>query len=45
MQSPVRPCDTGLPDDRIVMNCIAMDLPDDTFPANEVFRTASWSTW
>lgn len=36
MQSPVVREHAGIPDDQIVMICVAMGYPDDTFPANGV---------
>ncbi len=36
MQSPVVREHAGIPDDQVIMICIAMGYPDDTFPANAV---------
>ena len=36
MQSPVVREHTGIPDDQVIMICVAMGYPDDSFPANEV---------
>jgi nitroreductase len=36
MQSPVVREHAGIPDDQVIMICIAMGWPDDTFPANAV---------
>ncbi|MEO0712779.1 MAG: nitroreductase [Pseudomonadota bacterium] len=36
MQSPVVREHTGIPDDQVIMICVAMGWPDDTFPANAV---------
>jgi hypothetical protein len=36
MQSPVVREHAGIPDDQVIMICIAMGFPDDTFPANPV---------
>jgi len=36
MQSPVVREYAGIPDDQVIMICVAMGFPDDTFPANAV---------
>ena len=36
MQSPVVREHAGIPDDQVIMTCIAMGYPDDAFPANAV---------
>ncbi|MEL6921826.1 MAG: nitroreductase, partial [Pseudomonadota bacterium] len=36
MQSPVVREHAGIPDDQVIMICVAMGWPDDTFPANAV---------
>lgn len=36
MQSPVVREHAGIPDDEVIMICVAMGFPDDTFPANAV---------
>ncbi|MFC0283196.1 nitroreductase [Camelimonas abortus] len=36
MQSPVVREHAGIPDDQVIMMCIAMGYPDDSFPANAV---------
>jgi nitroreductase len=36
MQSPVVREHAGIPDDQVIMTCIAMGWPDDSFPANAV---------
>ena len=36
MQSPVVREHAGIPDDQVIMICIAMGYPEDTFPANAV---------
>lgn len=36
MQSPVVREHAGIPDDQVIMICVAMGWPDDTFPANTV---------
>jgi nitroreductase len=36
MQSPVVREHAGIPDDQVIMICVAMGYPDDTFPANGV---------
>lgn len=36
MQSPVVREHAGIPDDQVIMICIAMGFPDETFPANAV---------
>ena len=36
MQSPVVREYVGIPDDQVIMICVAMGYPDDSFPANEV---------
>ena len=36
MQSPVVREHAGIPDDQIIMICVAMGYPDDDFPANHV---------
>lgn len=36
MQSPVVREHAGIPDDQVIMMCIAMGWPDETFPANAV---------
>ena len=36
MQSPVVREHAGIPDDQVIMICVAMGYPDDSFPANEV---------
>ena len=36
MQSPVVREHAGIPDDQVIMICIAMGYPDDSFPANPV---------
>ncbi|MGC6500112.1 MAG: nitroreductase [Henriciella sp.] len=36
MQSPVVREEAGIPDDEVIMICVAMGWPDDTFPANAV---------
>ena len=35
MQSPVVREHAGIPDDQVIMICVAMGYPDDSFPANE----------
>jgi nitroreductase len=39
MQSPVVREHAGIPDDQVIMICVAMGYPDDTFPANAVVST------
>ena len=39
MQSPVVREHAGIPDDQVIMICIAMGCPDDSFPANAVVST------
>ena len=39
MQSPVVREHAGIPDDQVIMICVAMGWPDDTFPANAVVST------
>ena len=39
MQSPVVREQAGIPEDQVIMICIAMGYPDDTFPANAVVST------
>jgi nitroreductase len=36
MQSPVVRAHAGIPDDQVIMICVAMGYPDDSFPANAV---------
>ena len=36
MQSPVVREHAGIPDNQVIMICVAMGYPDDSFPANEV---------
>ncbi|MEZ5560562.1 MAG: nitroreductase [Pseudomonadales bacterium] len=36
MQSPVVREHAGIPDDQVIMICVAMGYPDDSFPANQV---------
>lgn len=36
MQSPVVREHAGIPDDQVIMICVAMGFPDDSFPANDV---------
>ena len=36
MQSPVVREHAGIPDDQVIMICVAMGWPDDSFPANAV---------
>jgi nitroreductase len=36
MQSPVVREEAGIPDDQVIMICVAMGYPDETFPANAV---------
>jgi nitroreductase len=36
MQSPVVREHAGIPDDQVIMICVAMGYPDEAFPANEV---------
>ena len=36
MQSPVVREHAGIPDDQVIMICVAMGYPDDSFPANAV---------
>jgi nitroreductase len=36
MQSPVVREHAGIPDDQVIMICVAMGFPDETFPANAV---------
>lgn len=36
MQSPVVREHAGIPDDQVIMICVAMGFPDETFPANSV---------
>ena len=36
MQSPVVREHAGIPEDQVIMICVAMGYPDDSFPANEV---------
>ena len=36
MQSPVVREHAGIADDQVIMNCVAMGCPDDSFPANAV---------
>lgn len=36
MQSPVVREHAGIPDDQVIMTCVAMGWPDDSFPANAV---------
>jgi hypothetical protein len=36
MQSPVVREHAGIPDDQVIMICVAMGYPDDRFPANAV---------
>ena len=36
MQSPVVREHAGIPDDQVIMICVAMGFPDDRFPANAV---------
>ena len=36
MQSPVVREHAGIPDDQVIMICVALGYPDDTFPANAV---------
>ena len=36
MQSPVVREQAGIPDDQVIMICVAMGYPDDSFPANAV---------
>ena len=39
MQSPVVREHAGVPDDQVIMICVAMGWPDDAFPANTVVST------
>ena len=39
MQSPVVRENAGIPDDQVIMTCIAMGWPDESFPANAVVST------
>lgn len=39
MQSPVVREHASIPDDQVIMICVAMGWPDDTFPANAVVST------
>ena len=39
MQSPVVREHAQIPDDQVIMTCVAMGWPDDTFPANAVVST------
>ena len=39
MQSPVVREHAGIPDDQVIMICVAMGWPDDSFPANAVVST------
>jgi nitroreductase len=39
MQSPVVREHAGIPDDQVIMICVAMGFPDDDFPANAVVST------
>lgn len=39
MQSPVVREHAGIPDDQVIMICVAMGWPDETFPANAVVST------
>lgn len=39
MQSPVVREHAGIPDDQVIMICVAMGYPDDDFPANAVVST------
>jgi nitroreductase len=39
MQSPVVREHAGIPQDQVIMICVAMGWPDDTFPANAVVST------
>jgi len=39
MQSPVVRENAGIPEDEVIMICIAMGWPDETFPANAVVST------
>ena len=39
MQSPVVRQEAGVPDDQVIMICVALGWPDDTFPANAVVST------
>ncbi|MEM8635237.1 MAG: nitroreductase [Pseudomonadota bacterium] len=39
MQSPVVREHAGIPDDQVIMICVAMGYPDDSFPANAVVST------
>jgi nitroreductase len=39
MQSPVVREHAAIPDDQVIMICVAMGYPDDTFPANAVVST------
>jgi len=36
MQSPVVRQYANIPDDEVIMICVAMGYPDDSFPANKV---------
>ena len=36
MQSPVVREHASIPDDQVIMICVAMGYPDDDFPANHV---------
>ena len=36
MQSPVVREYAGIPEDQVIMICVAMGYPDESFPANEV---------
>ena len=36
MQSPVVREHAGIPEDQVIMICVAMGYPDDSFPANDV---------
>ncbi|MCH2568193.1 MAG: nitroreductase family protein, partial [Pseudomonadales bacterium] len=39
MQSPVVREYAGIPEDQIIMSCVAMGFPDDSFSANAVVST------
>lgn len=44
VHSPVVREHAGIPDDQGIMICVALDWPDDSFPANALVSTASRST-
>ena len=39
MQSPVVRRFAGIPDDQVIMSCVAMGFPKTDFPANDVIST------